>query len=184
MRACVWGRERKRGTGRATVILVCRKWSKFEEASGRKRNSQDDTLPRSKINTETESAETPEDEAWVCITTSDTMMVCLCHSRGRFKSSSVHLWEFLNSGTGVNDWLLIEGSTTTLPWEFGLSKQLHVQVCCPKKYCLTKVMRLIFPVFKVTHFPFSRSLCWIEAWESSSNSSFKFKCRASWPQKR
>lgn len=41
-----------------TVFLVCRKWSKFEEASRRKRNSQDDTLPRSKINTETESAET------------------------------------------------------------------------------------------------------------------------------
>lgn len=36
-------------------ILVCRKLSKLEEASRRKRNSQDDTLPRSKINTETES---------------------------------------------------------------------------------------------------------------------------------
>lgn len=38
-----------------TPILVCRKLSKLEEASRRKRNSQDDTLPRSKINTETES---------------------------------------------------------------------------------------------------------------------------------
>lgn len=46
-----------------TVILVCRKWSKFEEASGRKRNSQDDTLPRSKINTEIESNETLEHKA-------------------------------------------------------------------------------------------------------------------------
>lgn len=38
-----------------TAILVCRKWSKFEEAGKGKRNSQDDTPPRSKINTETES---------------------------------------------------------------------------------------------------------------------------------
>lgn len=45
------------------MILVYRKWSKFEEASGRKRNSQDDTLPRSKINTETESTEMLEYKA-------------------------------------------------------------------------------------------------------------------------
>lgn len=63
VRVCVCEGERKRGTGRVTLILVCRKWSKFEEASGRKRNSQDDTLPRSKINTETESTETPEHKA-------------------------------------------------------------------------------------------------------------------------
>lgn len=62
IRACVREKE-KRGTGRVTAILVCRKRSKFEEASGRKRNSQDDTLPRSKINTETGSAETPEHKA-------------------------------------------------------------------------------------------------------------------------
>lgn len=39
-------------------FLACREWSKFEEASGRKRNSQDDTLACSKINTEIETAET------------------------------------------------------------------------------------------------------------------------------
>ena len=55
------GEKRKQGAGRVTLVLVCRKWSKFMEVSGRKRNSQDDTLPRSKINTETD---TPEQKAW------------------------------------------------------------------------------------------------------------------------
>lgn len=32
-------------------------WSRFEEMSGRRRNSQDDTPPCSKINSETESSE-------------------------------------------------------------------------------------------------------------------------------
>ncbi len=129
--ACVWGRERKRGTGPATVILVCRKWSKFEEASGRKRNSQDDTLPRSKINTETESVEAPEDEA------------CNVH--------------------------LPAGKMQRQPVQYELSLSLP--------------LILWFPVFKGTNFLFSRCLCRIEAWESSSNASFKFKCRTSWPQK-
>lgn len=39
-----------------------RNWSRLEEMSGRKRNSQDDTPPRSEINTETESREVREDE--------------------------------------------------------------------------------------------------------------------------
>lgn len=37
-------------------ILARRKWSRFEEMSGRKRNSQADTLPCSKINPGTESS--------------------------------------------------------------------------------------------------------------------------------
>lgn len=50
VRVCACARER-----RVTPVLVCGKLSKLEGASGRKRNSQDDTLPRSKINSETES---------------------------------------------------------------------------------------------------------------------------------
>lgn len=42
--------------------LVHGNWSRLEEMSGRKRNSQDDTPPCSKINTETESRETREDK--------------------------------------------------------------------------------------------------------------------------
>lgn len=54
------GREEENARRRAGDgdFLACRERSKFEEASGRKRNSQDDTLACSKINTETETAET------------------------------------------------------------------------------------------------------------------------------
>lgn len=48
-----------------------RKWSRLEEMSGRKRNSQDDAPPRSKINTETEAREPREDKT------------CNLHSLGR-----------------------------------------------------------------------------------------------------
>lgn len=43
-------------------ILVHGNWSRLEEMSGSKRNSQDDTPPRSKINTETDSREMREDK--------------------------------------------------------------------------------------------------------------------------
>lgn len=43
-------------------ILARREWSRFEEMSRRERNSQADTLPRSKINTRSESSLMREDE--------------------------------------------------------------------------------------------------------------------------
>lgn len=70
------------------------------EVSGRKRNSQDDTLPRSKINTETD---TLEQKAWNVHSLVGKMLrqhakqgrsfkslptvVCSCHNRDGFKSS-------------------------------------------------------------------------------------------------
>ena len=45
----------KAGKRWVTVSLVYRKLSKLQEASGRKRNSQYNTLTRSKINSETET---------------------------------------------------------------------------------------------------------------------------------
>lgn len=45
-------------------ILARRKWSRFGEMSGRKRNSQADTLPCSKINTGTGSSLMREDKTY------------------------------------------------------------------------------------------------------------------------
>lgn len=86
------GRECEAQGRRQWFFLVCREWSKFEEASGRKRNSQDDTLACSKINTEIETAETLKQKAWNVYSLvaiwpdflNHYLRWCLCKGEGSF----------------------------------------------------------------------------------------------------